>query len=182
MKNQRAKICRIFTLLSCCALVAGCGESDASYIARINAYRESRNAMREQRSIPVIPSNWVTRADRSAPTWANPDFISQINFPMHAYKFLSFANYGDSGFITEETDDYETGRSWVDPAAGTLQEHLRITYSFDLERQRQLPWRAEIQEFNSPKRELSFNEALQILKRWGIDPLQFNKNKQPPAS
>jgi hypothetical protein len=182
MSDRRASACRVLTLLGFCVLIAGCGESDSSYFARLDTYREPRNALREQRSIPIIPANWVARADRTVVAWENPDFIAHASFSMHAYKFLNFANYDDKGTITEETDDYESGRSWVDPDAGTLREHLRITYSFDLERQHQPPWTAEVLELNSQKRELSLAKALQILKKWGIDPLQFNQNKRPPVS
>jgi hypothetical protein len=173
-------VTRTVLLLMLCLLAGGCWEGDARYFKRINAYREPRNALREQRSIPIIPSDWVVRADRSAVAWDNPDFRNGKETPMHQYKFLTFANI-DSGEILEETDRYESGRRWVDPDAGTMHEYLDITYSFELERQAKPPWKAEVRENGSSPRQITLAEAEEILARWGIDRLKFNKQNQETA-
>jgi hypothetical protein len=146
----------------------GCGESDPHYFKRIAAYREPRNAIREQRGIPIIPSDWVVRADRSAVAWDNPDFKSGKNMPMHKYKFLTFSNI-DSGTILEETDHYESGKHWVDSEADSMREYVRITYSFALEGQGKPPWKAEVLETGYVPRIITLAEAEQFLKKWGID-------------
>jgi hypothetical protein len=150
--------------------LTGCGESDSQYFKRIAAYREPRNALRAQRNIPTIPSNWVVRADRSAVAWDNPDFVSGKNVPMHQYKFLTFALV-DSGKLLEETDHYESGKRWVDPQAGTMHEYLRVTYSFELERQGKPPWKAEVLEAGFHPRSITLADAEQILEKWGINRL-----------
>jgi hypothetical protein len=146
----------------------GCGENDDHYYKRIAQYGPPMNSLREQRKIPLIPSNWMVRDDRSAVAWDNPDFRNGKKVPMHQYKFLIFTQI-DSGTLLEETDHYGSGKSWVDSDAGTLDEYVRVTYSFDLEKRGKPPWTVQISEFHSRPREGTVAEADEILKKWGID-------------
>jgi len=169
------KLNQIQALVALSVLVSGCGESNGDYFKRVAAYREARNPLREQKNIPVIPGNWVVRADRSAVAWDNPDFTSGKGGPLHHYKFLRFTDI-DSGTILAETDHYESGKRWDDLDAGTLHECLDITYSFDLERQGSPPWAAELRRLRSSGPEqISLAEAEQVLKSWGIERLEFNR-------
>ena len=168
------KFSQILALAALCPLVSGCWESNRDYFNRIAAYREARNPLREQRDIPIIPTNWVVRADRSAVAWDNPDFTSGKSGPLHQYKFLLFTGI-DSGTILAETDHYESGKRWDHLDAGTLDEYLDITYSFDLERRGSPPWTAELRRFRSGAAEqISLEQAEQVLKSWGIERLRFN--------
>ena len=153
-------------------LLAGCGESDTKWFARVASYRQPMNAIRGQKGIPVVPSSWVVRNDRSAVAWDNPAFRNGNSVPMHQYKLLVFDNPGDSGTIIAETDHYGTGKTWVDPDAGTMQEYVRITYRFDLEREGQSPWKAEALQSGTAPRQIAFAEAEQILHGWGIERLE----------
>src|SRR5947209_3808140 len=119
------KLNRILALSVLSLLVSGCWERNPAYFKRIAAYRAARNPLREQRNIPVIPANWVVRADRSAVAWDNPDFASGKSGPLHQYKFFTFKDI-DSGAILAETDHYESGRRWDHLDAGTLHEYLDI--------------------------------------------------------
>ena len=163
-------------------LLAGCGESNASYFERIAAYGEPRNSVRQDRGIPIIPSNWVVRADRSAVAWDNPDFLAGKRVPMHQYKFLTFANFGDSGPVLAETDHYETGKTWVDHLAGTMHEYVRVTYSFELERHGNPPWEAEILDAGSHPKRITLAEAERILEGWGVQRPKLNSRGQTTAA
>ncbi len=174
------KLNRIVTLSLLSLLVTGCWEGDTHYFKRIAAYREPWNPVRERRNIPIIPTNWVVRADRSAVAWDNPDFRNGRNLPMHQYKFLTFTGV-DSGTVLEETDHYESGRRWVDRDAGTMHEYVRITYCFDLERRGELPWKAEVLQNGFSPKHIRLSEAEQILNGWGIDRLKFNTQRQEIA-
>lgn len=166
------RIIRVFLVSMIGFMLSGCWEGNEHYFKRIAAYRQPRNSLREKRSIPVIPSDWVVRADRSAVAWDNPDFDNGKKVPMRQYKFLTFTDL-DSGTILEETDHYESGKNWVDQVAGTMNEYVRITYSFELERKGKNPWKAEaLLKAGFMPKDITLSEAEEILKGWGINRLQ----------
>jgi hypothetical protein len=162
---------RLVTFIIAAACLVGCGESDKSFFTRLAQYRDPVNSARLEKSIPTVPSDWVPRSDRSAAAWDNPAFVRNRKVPGHQYKFLTFSDqFTQTGSLVSETDHYESGKVWQDPAEGTQTEFIRITYSYEDERAGKNPWRAEVhrEETGLVHEITSLEAATEILRRWGI--------------
>jgi hypothetical protein len=155
--------------------LTGCGEGNKEFISRIAQYREPLNSARIAKSIPIVPANWVPRGDRSAAAWDNPEFIRNRKAAVHQYKFLTFSDpYYNMGTLISETDHYESGKEWQDPAEGTQVEFIRITYSYADERAGKNPWKAQAHRQQSGFEDISLENATAVLGEWGISRLEQN--------
>jgi hypothetical protein len=164
-------------------LAVGCGESNTKFISRIAQYREPLNSARVAKGIPPVPTDWVARRDRSAAAWDNPEFVRNRKATGHQYKFLTFADpLYNTGTLVSETDHYESGKVWQDPAEGTEEEFVRITYSYEDERTGKNPWRTEVcrHETGIAHERMSLEDATAVLRAWGITRIKQDGSQPNP--
>jgi hypothetical protein len=178
MKSRRHVLHLVWLVIP---LLTGCWESSRQFISRIAQYREPLNSARIAKGIPPVPNDWVPRGDRSAAAWDNPDFARNRKAPGHQYKFLTFSDpIYFKGTLISETDHYESGKVWQDPAEGTQVEFARITYSYEDEKAGKNPWRADVcrQEAGVISQRMSLEDATAVLRSWGIS--RINEDGSQP--
>lgn len=122
-------------------------------------------------NIPIIPENWdIHIVNSNSATWYNPNLDTYIKSktPIHASKYVNFQD----GILKFEEDVYY-GISDVYWDSAEIRESIAITtyyseinddlYNIELKR------KALLTDSNVFLKEITLEEAVQILENWGID-------------
>jgi hypothetical protein len=133
-------------------------------------YGMAFNSVRRTKGIPEIPVNWVLADGSTNLDWRDPAWDGKS--AGHHVKLMWL---GVDGAALEETDVYYSGRSFDNPADGTLPEKVSVTYDYRPGRSAS-PWRvdAELAPSVPPRvgdygvRTLTLDEADQLLSSWGF--------------
>ncbi len=156
----------------------GCGVLTGN--PNVEKYSAKMNQDRIKRKLPIVPGNWtVYSALRTQIDWVNPPFQDPVTYPgtsgkaMHATKQILLDADGNPD---QETDTYYSGKKnhGVDPDSGFLGESISITYNYQSEKNDFVKplWQCDV-SCGPEEGEHTIDEAEAILKRWGIQRLNY---------
>lgn len=135
-------------------------------------YGREFNAERMKIGLPIIEEDWqLSRSDKGRCSWVTSRREDKARRqPVHFSKDVNYR----TGMLLSETDLYFGSEDWFLDGE-TYREELTVTYSFrvdDYASRRRLGWSAWLTDRDG-SREISLEEAEQVLARWGIQRLSY---------
>lgn len=146
----------IYCVIALMSFASGCTRHS-------DKYGGAFNPARVKRGIPIIPSNWSITDFGQYFDCVNPN-VDQTK-PHHLSKRVFV---GKDGQINGETDQFYSGKMFVDPDGGNMPQKLGVTYYYTQEKAGN-PWLFYLTlGANESMREITLQEADGILDSWGL--------------
>lgn len=140
-------------------------------------YGREQNQQRMEVGVPLIEDDWeLSKVHSREATWVTLGHEQKYdnNIPVHWSKYL---NYRDGSLISETDTYYGENDYYLDWEEVYRREKLTITYAYQKDEyvyKGNLGWNIRLYNQENPTgKEISLQDAEQILTDWGIERLSY---------